>query len=337
MKINIPLAIETIKGIIKAKLVPFLVGSPGIGKSALVRDIAKEFNLKLIDVRLSQYDTTDINGFPTINGKKAGYIPMETFPIEGDTVPEGYDGWLIFLDELNSAPQAVIAAAYQLVLDRKVGKNNLHNRVIVTCAGNLDSDNAITNPMGTAMQSRLVHIELASDPDSWIDWATANDIDHRITDYIKFRKGNLNMFKPDHTDMTYACERTWEFASKLLKQFDIKSRTALVALSGALSEGVAREFIVFTDIYDKLPKMANILNDPDNIDITDEPSILYALTGSIAHNATDSNLAAFMKFIKRLPAEFQVVTLREVVRRNKKLLNHPALIEWKLISADKLF
>ena len=96
---------------IKAKLVPMLVGSPGCGKSQIIYKIAKEYNLKVIDLRLSQCDPTDLAGFPTIENHKADYVPMKHFPIEGDPIPHGYSGWLLFLDEATSAPPAIQAAA----------------------------------------------------------------------------------------------------------------------------------------------------------------------------------------------------------------------------------
>lgn len=337
MKINTVEAKEALIAIIRSGLVPLLVGPPGGGKSAIIKEVAEFFNLKLIDIRLAQCDPTEIQGFPTMLGEKAGYLPMDIFPVEGDPIPEGYSGWFIFLDELPSAPEATINAAYKLILDKMVGQKKLHSNVAIGAAGNRDTDNAIAGSMGTAMQSRLIHLELDTDLKSWLDWAVPNGIHHFITDYVKFRPGNLNNFNPDHSDKTFACERTWEFANSLLKNINLKDPLALVVLSGALTEGVAREFITFTEIYAKLPKMHDIINTPESVAIPDEPSILYALSGSIAHNADKTNLDKLMKFILRIPAEFQAVTLREVVRKDKTLYNHPALIEWKLISAAKLF
>jgi MoxR-like ATPase len=98
---------------IKAKIVALLTGSPGTGKSSLIRAIAKEYKLKVIDFRLAQCDPVDLLGFPDINRQtgKASYVPMDVFPLEGDPVPEGYSGWLLFLDEANSADRAVQKAA----------------------------------------------------------------------------------------------------------------------------------------------------------------------------------------------------------------------------------
>lgn len=106
-------ASKMLASFIRAKLAPMLWGSPGIGKSGIVHEIAQQYNLKVIDLRLAQCDPTDLMGFPQIDvaRQKAGYLPMDTFPIKGEVIPEGYGGWLLFLDEANSAPKAVQAAA----------------------------------------------------------------------------------------------------------------------------------------------------------------------------------------------------------------------------------
>ena len=262
---------------------------------------------------------------------------METFPIEGDPIPEGYSGWLLFLDEFNSASLGVQAAAYKLVLDRMVGKYHLHKNVAIVCAGNLDTDNAIVNPMSTALQSRLVHMELVSDVNEWLDWAYENGIDHRITSYIKFKPGNLYAFSPDHTDKTYACNRTWEFANRVLKATDDHDKDRLPMLAGTLSEGVAREFMGFCKIDQDLPKIPQIVATPEDIRMPEEPSILFALSGAIAHNTSSDNVEQLLKFVSRMPKEFQVVTLRETVRRNKAMLANPSIRAWIADTADAIF
>lgn len=324
---------------IKANIVPMVHGSPGIGKSQIVAQIAKEYGLKLIDLRLSQCDPTDLAGFPQIDvaRQKAGYLPMDTFPLEGETPPAGYNGWLLFFDEANSAPKAVQAAAYKVILDRMIGQRSLHKNCALVAAGNLETDGAIVEEMSTALQSRLAHIELTVDADSWVEWAQNNDVHHMITSFIQFKPGQLYTFKPDHTDKTYACPRTWEFANRVMKVTEEGSPNRLPMLAGTLSEGVAREFLTFVKIFADLPKMAAIVAAPETIKVPNEPSILYALTGSLAHNATTDNFGSLMKFISRLPVEFQVVTMRETIRRNKTMMSHPAVQKWVTESAAKLF
>lgn len=337
MQVKVSQAVSMIAKFIRARLVPMVTGSPGIGKSNIVHQIAAEYGLKVIDMRLAQCDPTDLLGFPTVNGSKASYVPMDTFPVEGDLIPQGYKGWLLFLDELNSAAPAIQSAAYKVILDRMVGNHKLHKNVAIVAAGNLETDNAIVQPMSTALQSRMAHLELVVDSKEWVDWASSNGVDHRITSYINFRPDALYTFSPDHTDKTYASPRTWEFANRVLQVAEAGSPEALPMLSGTISEGVAREFLGFCKIHMNLPKMAEIIANPTGIKVPDEPSILFAMTGALGNNATKDNIGALMKFILRLPVEFQVVTLRETIRRNKELIQHEAVKDWVTKSAADLF
>ena len=359
--VNTEQAHETLTAIIKAGLTGMLTGSPGIGKSDLVKHLAKVFNLKLIDVRLAQCDPTDLLGFPCVadvpityvgedgepveaTQKKASYVPMDTFPIKGDKLPVDDDGkemegWLIFLDEFNSADRSVQKAAYKLVLDNMVGQMHLHDRVVKICAGNLDTDMAIVEDMSSALQSRLIHLELSLDSEAWLNWAAAAGIDHRVSSFIRFKPGNLSTFDPQRVaeTKTYACPRTWEFASKLLKQLDIKSSLALPILAGTLSEGVAREFLAFCRIYQDLPSLSEMLAAPDMLAVPTEPGTLFAVTGSIAQNATEDNVAKLIIYMNRFPMEFQVVCLREMGRRHNTLLKTPAVAGWVAANNTELF
>jgi hypothetical protein len=338
LSINSAQAHSCITWALLAKKVPMLHGSPGTGKSSIVKAVAKEHGLKVIDLRLAQCDPTDLLGFPTIVGDRSGYRPMDTFPIEGDTVPEGFNGWLLFLDELTSASMAVQAAAYKLILDRMVGNYHLHKKVAIVGAGNLATDGAIVYDTSTALQSRMVHLLLETDNEKWLDWAYANGIDHRITSYIKFKPANLYAFKPDHTDLTYACNRTWEFAHDILTVVqDISNPDLLPLLAGTLSEGIAREFLSFCKIDRDLPKVPEIVNNPMGTKVPSEPSVLYAICGSMAHHFTEDNADPLIKYIDRLPKEFQAMTLRETVRRNKSVMALPSVRGWISRTATEYF
>lgn len=339
MKVSFSIAKEMILETLRARLVPMLEGSPGGGKSALIREIAEENGLKVIDLRLAQCDPTDLLGFPGVNERtgRALYRPLNTFPLEGDEIPSGYNGWLLFLDEFNSAKESVQAAAYKLVLDKMVGEHRLHKNVFLACAGNLATDNAIVEEMSTAMQSRLIHLELEPDYLQWVDWAQKAGIDHRITDYIKFSPDSLNSFKPDHTDKTYACGRTWEFAHRFIADRPVIDLERLPLLAGTLSEGVARQFIAFCKFYLELPTREALLKNPDTVEVPTEPSIRYALTGSISKYATVENMDTLMKFIVRLPIEFQVITLRESIYRKPELKTTRSVKDWFSSTATAYF
>lgn len=130
---------------------------------------------------------------------------------------------------------------------------------------------------------------------------------------------------------------TWEFANRIVKVSDIGAPTNLALLAGTVSEGVAREFIGFCKIFNDLPNMSDIVKDPKGIKVPDEPSVLFALTGAISHNATKENITPLMDFVERLPSEFQIVCMREVTRRNRSITEHAAVQKWVVKSAADLF
>jgi MoxR-like ATPase len=80
-----------VKEILEAGLVPFVQSSPGMGKSTIMRSIAKELNLKLIDHRLSTSAPEDLSGLPRFNEQGfAEFVPFaDLFPVEGMTIPKG--------------------------------------------------------------------------------------------------------------------------------------------------------------------------------------------------------------------------------------------------------
>lgn len=325
---------------LRANLVTMVKGSPGTAKSSIIKSLAKEYNMKLIDIRLAQCDPTDLLGFPFIDeaSGRAKYVPMSHFPLEGDELPRDengkpMNGWLIFLDEFNSGDKGVQKASYKLVLERMIGEHNLHPRARMIAAGNLDTDGAIVEEMSTALQSRICHLNMLPDNKAWLQWArTEGDIDFRIISFIEFKPDCLYTFDPEKADAqeTYACYRTWEFANQQLQQIpDIDQEKNLVAIfSSSLSEGVGRSFSSFLRNMSKMPKFAQIISNPEKAAVPQEPGIQYALTGSIGENADSSNIDAVMKYVARLPMEFQIITLREILRRTETMLQETPIQDW---------
>jgi len=318
MFISIGKAKEAVLAVLKVGLVPMLHGSPGTAKSALARQIADEASLELVDIRLSTVDPTDLNGFifPNKETMKADYMPVATFPVERDPLPKGKKGWLLFLDEINSAPQAIQAAAYKLILDKKVGQLNLHKSVAIMAAGNLMSDKAIVNKSSTAMQSRMIHLQIQMEHKAWVEWAENNNIDHRVIAFINFRPELLHKFDPNHNDLTFPCARTHDFVSRLITPYpDALPEIMIPIIEGTIGEGAGREFTTFCEIYGDLITIDDILADPTGCKVPDEPATLYAIMGMIGSNTTVKNFETLYKYIERMDAEFEAVTMRGCCRR----------------------
>jgi hypothetical protein len=331
---------EAIIKIIKGNKVPFLQSSPGLGKSDIARQISSEYNLKMIDIRLSQRDSVDLNGFPMLDKdtKRMGYAPLDEIPLEGiDEVPAGYNGFFMLLDEINSASLSTQAASYKLILDRSVGNHMVHRKCFIMAAGNLITDKAIVNSLGTAMQSRLIHIIMHASEKDWQEWAAKNEIDTRIRSFLHEHPRMLHQFDPDHHDYTFPSPRTWEFLSDIIKPIKEFNAIDIAIMQGTVGEGAAIEFKTFTELHHKLPTREEMISNPDGVEIPDEPSMLYALSLLIGSFADPKNCDKLIKVINRLPPEFQVITIKDIYSRDGETKNHKAIVKWKQENASKFF
>jgi hypothetical protein len=321
-----------LKQILNAGLVPNITGSPGIAKSSLVVKLAKEYGFELKILKLSQISELDLAGLPNINKENNSftYAPPALFPLKGRD-PEPEKPVIIFLDEFNQASRNVQAAAYGLILDKEVGEYTLHDNVYLVCAGNLATDGAIVNEIGTALQSRVIHMELLPEADRWLAWAVKNNIDHRIIAYINYKNESITNFDPDHTDKTFTCPRTLEFASKILTANpEIKmDATAVPILAGCIGEATARDIVVYSEVYDKIPTWEQIKDNPSSAKVPEnEASALYAVVSLVASKITKENTEDLMVYIERLPLEYQLVFFQHASGKVHNFTSIPVINAW---------
>jgi len=313
---------EACRDLLAAGIVPFLKGPPGIAKSSIFAQLAKEYNLFLIDIRLSTFAPEDLNGLPMRNGNRASFTPFDNFPLEDDEIPEGYDGFLILLDEITSAAKSVEAAAYRLVLDLEVGKYKLHPNAFVVCAGNGEQDGAIARRLGTAMRTRVGHINLEVHHESFIEHALTNDFDTRVIGYLMYEKNDLHIFNKDGEDDTYPCPRTWEFVSNYIK---VAKEPSTKVIGGLIGFGVAHKFTTYLEVYASLPTYSEIAKFPERTKIPTDMATRYAVSTMLLNSLELPDFENVSKYMERLPTEYQMVFFRGVAHRHPKIKNDTKL------------
>lgn len=310
-----------------AGLVPFVQSSPGIGKSSITASIAQEFNAHLIDHRLSTSVPEDMSGLPRFDEKGyARFSPFaDLFPLEDRELPEGKDGWILFLDEFNSGSKEVQAAAYKVILDKRVGQHALHDKVRICAAGNLATDRAITNKLSTAMQSRLVHLEMRHDFNEWLeDVAIPQKYDGRIIAFLSQFENKLMDFRPDHNEKTFCCPRTWEFVNKLLKNKPNLDQKDAPLLAGTITSGIATEFITYTQIFKDLVTIGEVMNDPHGCRLPETVAGRWAVVTHLLEKVDDKTLANIFTYTGRLDMPFQILFGRMLMMRFPHMRTHPA-------------
>jgi len=266
----------------------FLWGPPGIGKSELVAGIAKEMKGHIIDLRLAQMDPTDIRGIPFYN-KDLGVMDWAA-PIDlpDESMSKQYPIIVLFLDEMNSAAPSVQAAAYQLVLNRRIGKYVLPDNVVIVAAGNRESDKGVTYRMPAPLANRFVHLEMRVDFESWLEWAAENKINKDVVGYLNFSKQDLYDFDPKSISRSFATPRSWTFVSDLLDD-DLTNDTVTDLVSGTVGEGLAVKFMAHRKIANKMPNPSDILSGKVSKLETSEISAMYSLTVSMCYELKEAH------------------------------------------------
>lgn len=233
--------------------------------------------------------------------------------------------------------RASLNIRYKLVLDRMVGNQKLHKNCVVVAAGNLDTDGAITNPMSSAMVSRIVHIIVKPSLPEWLEWAEGAKISSKIVSFLEFKTSMFYTFDADEPAHIYASPRTWEFADRLLKRWnDNVDASKVPLLAGTISEGVTTELRSFLAYYGQLPSMGDIISKPESTPIPNLPGVLYALDGMIADQMDAANIEKVLTYIDRLPAEHIVILFRIALRRNPKIRSNPHFLSWATKNANYL-
>jgi len=272
-----------IKAAMKANRPSFLWGPPGVGKSELVEEITNELGGHMIDLRMAQMEPTDIRGIPFFN-KDLGVMDWAP-PIELPTeeLASQYPCIVLFLDEMNSAPPAVQAAGYQLVLNGRVGKYVLPKNVHIVAAGNRDSDKGVTYRMPMPLANRFIHLEMRPDFASWQNWAIENQVHEDVVGYLSFAKQDLYDFDAKSSSRAFATPRTWTFVSQLLQEPDMDSETLYNLVAGTVGEGLATKFVAHRKIASKMPNPSDILSGKVTDLNVKEISAMYSLTISMCY------------------------------------------------------
>ena len=306
---------KSITALVEQKVPTFLWGAPGIGKSSIVKQIAREKGVDFIDLRLALMDPTDLKGIPFYDKEShtALWAPPAFLPKEGEGI--------LFLDELNAAPPSVQASAYQLILDRQVGEYRLPDGWAIVAAGNREGDRGVTYRMPSPLANRFVHFEMDVNIEDWKLWAYKKDIDARIISYISFKSEHLFTFDAKSDTKSFATPRSWEYVNSIL-QSKMDESLILNAISGAVGKDVAVGFLSFAKVMNRLPDITEILQSGEG-EQSDEVDVLYALsTGLVSSVLKDeTQLDNLLEYTLEMKGEFAVMIVQDL-QRNGVIMEH---------------
>ncbi len=230
-------------------------GPPGVGKSQMVLETGERHQVPVIDIRLSQMEPSDLRGIPFRVGEHVEWAVPAMLPDVERHGPEG----ILFLDEITSAPPSVSAAAYQLILDRRLGAYEVPAGWAIFAAGNRQGDRGVTYTMPAPLANRFSHFEVETHLDDWVAWAYAHGIDERVVGFLRFRPELLFDFDPAHNPVAFPSPRSWEFAHRALQKFGDNPQMLVGALQACVGPAAGIELAAFVENLDQLPDLDAIL------------------------------------------------------------------------------
>jgi len=308
-----------------------LWGPPGIGKSDLVRQVAEKHRAPVIDLRLSQMEPSDLRGIPFRVGETVEWAVPAMLP---DTDRHGEVG-ILFLDEINAAPPSVSAAAYQLILDRRLGDYQVPQGWAIVAAGNRQGDRAVTYTMPAPLANRFSHFEVEPNLEDWTLWAFSQGIDERLIAFLRFRPDLLFDFDPAHNPTAFPSPKTWEFAHRAMCKFE----GALLqgALQACVGEVGAVELMAFLHHLEEMPDVDTIARG-ESREVPEGIELQYAVAAALVRRAVSAKLEGksngmcghLLDYARALPLREMGVMLVVDLHRNvgPEICQLPQFAEW---------
>lgn len=327
MKLN---SIQTrIADAIEADVPVFVVGSPGVGKSAMILQVADMLfpnpipyrqrhgaaQTTFIDMRLSMRESVDLRGIPVPDHERRTTVwyACDELPFEGSDYPEA---GLIVFEELNACAVSVQVASYQVILDRMLGERRLKAGWRVVATGNKLTDNAAATKISSALANRFCWFDYEADKDEFCDWAAPRGIDPGIIGFIQYRSELL--FKMAAGAREFPTPRTWEMASRFMR---LPKARRLPMIAGCVGAGPAAELEAFLDIVGELDSVETILKNPDKARVPDKSKVaaLYGVTVAVAMAVDKKTARNGAIYVRRLSREFQALFAKLVLTRDPQL------------------
>ena len=253
-----------------------LHGQPGVGKTKIVHQLAKELNGKLYDFRATNIDTSNIRGLPYYDheAKKTRWYRPEDLPDEDESTPV-----IMFFDELTAAPPHLTPSIYGILQEQQVGQHKIGKNVLIVAAGNTVDDGAIAYEMNTALSDRMTHFIVIPDAESFItNYAIPNNLHPAVIAFLKVRPDLISngqeCLKQQH--MIATTQRSWEKVSNYM--FNIKDKTIRNKyIAGRLGSHVAQDFILVADEVEVTVNVMKIIKAKPKTRLGMYPLKLYGL------------------------------------------------------------
>ena len=303
-----------------AKMLPPLMvwGAPGLGKSSILQKAARDQGIGFIDVRLAQREPVDIRGLPVPGPDGVKWLVSSDWPRD----PKSHG--IILFDEITAADRSLQVAAYEFILDRRLGElYKVPDGWYICAAGNRTEDRAVAATMSSALANRFMHVELGEDVESWVAWALKSDIQPSVVGFLRFRPAMLFSQKGENLERGWPTPRSWERVSRMLEVMkDEPEELVRHMVYGLVGNRAGVEFMEFKKMSESFADALALMRNPDaEVKIPSRADMKYALCSAVAYyvwrgkNKAESKLLldGFYRICMQMTSDFASMLMMDAM------------------------
>ena len=327
----------------------FLMGPPGIGKTAIVEQVAEELCINLISYTITHHTRQSAIGLPFISKKIYGekeysvteYTMSEIVASVYEQIERtGIEEGILFLDEINAVSETLSPTMLQFLQYKTFGMHRVPEGFIIVTAGNPSEFNKSVRDFDIATLDRLRKIDIEEDFQSFKSYAYQAGVHGAITSYLEIKKDRFYFVKQDIEGKRYVTARSWEDLSKLLQvyeelQYPLEKELCQEYLA---DPEVAEDFALYYSLYQKYREIYHVPDILEGVEMKEtrvfleapfdeKLSLLSLLTDALQIAFTDyvkkkellSRIFHFLKKMKERLSEVSVSqALEEEIKRQRK-------------------
>lgn len=311
---------------IKKRKNTLIVGRPGIGKSEIVEEACKCAGVKLLISHPVTSDPTDYKGLGfAIDNTKADFLPYgDLYEMIHTEVP-----LCVFFDDIGQAPPSVQAALMQLQQARRVNGHKISDLVSFVSATNRREDKADVRGFIEPLKSRNDILKLDVNPQDWEQWALAKpDFPLELIAATRMCPEWLTQWEPSKDIENSPNPRNMAEVADMVHDPEIPKHCRLEMFASRMGMAEATKLEGFLRMYHELPKLEEVVLNPDTAPVSDNPSCKWLIMTSLAKKAKPENFAPIVKYAERFEKDYQVLFMKNINDSNKELMETRTFIQW---------
>ena len=259
----------------------FLIGAPGIGKTAIMEQIAQELNVGLVSYSMTHHTRQSALGLPFIEKEEfdsveysvseytMSEIIASVYKIKKET---GLQEGILFLDEVNCVSETLAPSMLQFLQYKVFGTHQIPKGWIVVTAGNPPEYNKSVREYDIVTWDRLKRVDVEPDYEVWKEYAYKKGIHGSILTFLEIKKSFFYVVETAVDRKSFVTARGWEDLSEMIKLYEKNNITVDIKLVSQYLQNpkIAKEFAVYYDLYNKYKsdyQVADILSGNASTDI----------------------------------------------------------------------